>query len=106
MHSRVNEGYDLVSFGISQPVSFAASAGTAYYVQVDGYAFGLPDGNIVLSWTPTARLLRPGIPVRLAGHGALAAIPFTSPVRANHSRLLTLGRHACDGGGAADGDPL
>ena len=46
----VNEGYDLVSFGISQPVSFAASAGTAYYVQVDGYAFGLPDGNIVLSW--------------------------------------------------------
>jgi len=51
----VNEGYDLVSLGISQPVSFNASAGTAYYVQVDGYAFGLPDGNIVLSWNTNSQ---------------------------------------------------
>jgi hypothetical protein len=48
----VIEGYDILSIpgGFSQPASFKAAGGTAYYVQVDGYAFGLPDGNLVLSW--------------------------------------------------------
>jgi uncharacterized repeat protein (TIGR01451 family)/uncharacterized delta-60 repeat protein len=46
----VNWGYDLISDGISQPVSFNATAGTAYYAQVDGYKLGLRDGKIVLSW--------------------------------------------------------
>ena len=53
----VGEGVDLISFGtpFSLPVSFIATAGTAYYVQVDGYPFdGLPDGNIVLSWSTNA----------------------------------------------------
>ncbi len=53
----VGAGYDIISFvgtPLSSPVTFTATAGTAYSVQVDGYAFGgppaLPDGNIVLSW--------------------------------------------------------
>src|ERR1035438_2701359 len=61
----IGTGFDIISFGgtpINQPVTFNATAGTVYSVQVDGYALGgppaLPDGNIVLSWntndTPSA----------------------------------------------------
>ncbi|HVM50198.1 MAG TPA: hypothetical protein VMU04_19375, partial [Candidatus Acidoferrum sp.] len=46
----VGQGYDVISASQSQPVTFTASAGTAYYVQVDGYALGIPDGNYVLNW--------------------------------------------------------
>ena len=51
----VGAGYDILSFAFSQPVTFNALAGTVYSVVVDGYPYGgLPDGNIVLTWTTNA----------------------------------------------------
>src|SRR5205823_1466518 len=47
----VGEGYDLISFGASQPVTFIATAGTTYNISVDGYNFGIPQGDITLTWT-------------------------------------------------------
>ena len=55
--SLVGEGYDILSFGapFTSPVSFTATAGTTYYVQVDGYPYNsLPDGSILLSWNTNA----------------------------------------------------
>src|ERR1043166_382582 len=49
--SIVGEGYDLVSFSFSQPVTFIVSAGQQYMISVDGYDFGIPQGDISLSWT-------------------------------------------------------
>src|SRR6184192_3561596 len=46
----IGEGYDLISFGFSLPVSFVATAGTTYNIAVDGYVCGIPEGDIALSW--------------------------------------------------------
>jgi uncharacterized delta-60 repeat protein/uncharacterized repeat protein (TIGR01451 family) len=47
----INEGYDLISFGFTLPVTFVATAGQTYDISVDGYLFGIPQGNLVLTWT-------------------------------------------------------
>ena len=50
----IGEGYSLVSFGADLPVMFTAVAGTTYNITVDGYFFGVLEGDIVLSWFTNA----------------------------------------------------
>ncbi len=47
-------GYDIPSSAFTAPVTLIAQGGTTYSVQVDGYAFGIPQGNIILSWSTNA----------------------------------------------------
>jgi hypothetical protein len=47
----VSEGFAVMSFipPVSSPASFLATAGTLYHIQVNGWAFGIPDGSFVLT---------------------------------------------------------
>jgi uncharacterized repeat protein (TIGR01451 family)/uncharacterized delta-60 repeat protein len=50
----VGEGFD-ISFIGTQPAIFNATAGKVYYVQVDGYAYGVTDGTFALSWNTNSQ---------------------------------------------------